>query len=133
MITRHRNHLRRWASRMLLVWLFGVFAGVANACVLGGALDHDAGPAVVQHSSSQGQQGDGGTADEKNCLQFCDQSSSAVPSQVKTLDQVVMSAIPVGFATMALPVVPALRLPRNAAPPRNSAPAIPIAFLRLTL
>lgn len=118
---------------MVLVWLFGVFAGVANACVLGGALDRDAGPAVAQQSSSLGQHGDGRTADEKNCLQFCDQSSSAVPGQAKALDQVVMSAIPFGFATMALPVAPALRLQRNAPPPRNSAPPIPIEFLRLTL
>lgn len=118
---------------MLLVWLFGVFAGVANACILGGALDHDAGPAVAPHSSSQTPGHDGGTAEEKNCLQFCDQSSGAVPSQAKALDQVVLSAIPVGLAILALPEAPALRLQRNAAPPGNGAPPIPILFLRLTL
>jgi len=30
---RHRHQLRRWAARALIVWLFGVVAGVANACM----------------------------------------------------------------------------------------------------
>lgn len=28
---RHRHQLRRWAGRVLLVWLFGIATGVAHA------------------------------------------------------------------------------------------------------
>lgn len=31
---RHRRHLHRWAYRVLVVWLFGIAAGVANACLV---------------------------------------------------------------------------------------------------
>ena len=33
---RQRQQLRRWAARVLLVWLFSVGAGAANACITTG-------------------------------------------------------------------------------------------------
>jgi hypothetical protein len=133
MITSHRNQLRRWATGMLLVWVFGVFAGVANACALGSVLEHASDPAAVEHHSSSSQHGAEDKADMENCQQFCDLSSSAVPSQPAAPDQVALAAIPVAFAIIGAPAATPLLLQPVRSPLRNSGPPIPIAFLRLTL
>lgn len=133
MIPSHRNQLRRWAARMLLVWLFGVVVGVANACVLAPELEHASHPAVAEHNSSDSRHGPGDKAPGANCQAFCDLSSSAVPSQSVAVDQVALAAIAVGFATVAVPVAQPLRLQRVTPAHRNSAPPIPIAFLHLAL
>lgn len=120
---------------MLLVWLFGVVAGVANACVLGSAPEHAPGAAAaqVEHSLSLSQHGGQDQGGEANCQEFCDLASTALPSQPAQLDQVAAAAISLGFTAVALPLAPPLRLQPVRPPPRNDAPPIPIAFLRLTL
>lgn len=135
MITSHRNQRRRWAARMLLVWLFGVFAGLAHACVPGSALDHLAPAAVIEHAASHGQQHDGSETDDPNCQEFCALASLAVPSQSTGLDKLELPAIAPGFPPPALAPAPPLRLQCVDRPPGSGAPPIPIliAFLRLAL
>jgi hypothetical protein len=73
---RDRRHIRRWAARVLLVWLFGLAVGVANACALGESVHHrpDASDRAshpeAQHDVDQGA-GDG----HANCQDFCEKAS----------------------------------------------------------
>lgn len=132
MIT-HRRQLRRWAAGMLLTWLFAVFVGIAHACAAGSPSHHAVGPAVIEHVSLHSQHGDEDQDAKAVCEEFCDLSSATVPSQATALDKVATPVISIGFAGMALPVAPPLRLQRTRPPTRTSAPPIPIEFLRLTL
>ena len=77
-----RRRLRRWAAQVLLVWLFGLAMGVANACALGEQAHHRSevvttaapeSPQKHQHGSEQGD-----TA-KVNCLDFCEKSSIGAP------------------------------------------------------
>jgi hypothetical protein len=82
-----RRRLRRWAAQVLLVWLFGLAVGVANACALGVAAHHRASAATTtandvglkhQHGHEQADPA------KVNCLDFCEKSSSAAP-QLKSV------------------------------------------------
>lgn len=130
-----RHTLRQWASRVLLAWLFGVAAGVANACLL---VDDADGHAVV-HAHAQAQvhvQGhdDEGLSAKANCLDFCEKSAVAIPG-VKVIDKVSAALPPLLAGVSALPS-PATRekAAEPAWPPDGpNGPPIPIAFLRLAL
>lgn len=92
-----RRRLRRWAAQVLLVWLFGLAMGVANACALGESAHHRA-DAKEATSTSEHHHGDEqGDAAKVNCLDFCEKSSIGTP-QLKVVDD--------GFAALgfALPV-----------------------------
>lgn len=154
----HRRQLRRWAARVLLVWLFGVAAGVANACLAPAFDDHGAqatvgmqamdgdhdealmlasldahGAMVADHSGSADH---GGMPGKANCQDFCQKSTVSIPPVKSALDQHDAHALaPMAFASVV--PVPAFQpelpwLPRRdgglAAPP-----PITIAFLRLAL
>jgi len=99
-----RRRLRRWAAQVLLVWLFGLAMGVANACALGEPAHHrsevataPASDAVQKHEHGNEQ----GDLAKVNCLDFCEKSSIGSP----TLKVVGDDLVPLGFA---LPVSHAL-------------------------
>lgn len=83
-----RRRLRRWAAQVLLVWLFGVAMGVANACALGEPAHHrsDAATTAATDAGQKHHHGEEqGDAAEVNCLDFCEKSSVAA-SQLKVVD-----------------------------------------------
>jgi hypothetical protein len=73
-----RRRLRRWAAQVMLVWLFGLAMGVANACALGEQAHHrsDAATPVAADAVQKHQHGDEqGDLAKVNCLDFCEKSS----------------------------------------------------------
>jgi hypothetical protein len=128
-----RRHLRRWATRVLLVWLFGIATGIAHACALhlsGVRADQ---PIVVSHA--HGSATDNGS-EQANCLDFCEKSSATAPTPSAKVDAGADSQAPAILPGPTAWVVdrplrtPARRdgsaAPRGGPPPR-------IAFQRLAL
>ena len=124
---------------MLLVWLFGLAMGVANACALGEPVHHrsDAATTAASQTAQKHHHGDEqGDAAKVNCLEFCEQSSIGAP-QLKVAGDALAAlglALPVsdfllmsGLAepTVVRLVVDSPHLP-GGPPPR-------IAFKRLAL
>ena len=154
---RYRLQLRRWAAAVLLLWLFGVGAGVANACLArplaqavgqiaihasdeGSTHQEAAAPELGHHpgsgqpSADEGALGQPGNAAKANCLDFCDKASVSIPPLKSTLDDVQGHALSLSTIAVVLPA-PAF-VPVQVLVPRRDgdwAPPIPIAFLRLTL
>ena len=144
---RNRSHLRRWAARVLAVWLFGVVAGVANAYCAGSLFQpdqavqaeaamsecefHAASPAG-QHAGNPDAQGPHAGS---NCQTFCDAFSVSISPLKSPLDNPAPHAMaPAAFFAVAPPVAGAS--PVHLLSPRRDggqAPAITIAFLRLAL
>lgn len=156
---RHRLQLRRWAARVLLLWLFGVGVGVANACAFAIGFDRNehasgvvashAGPSAsaasgdaVHHGSHAETHDDGdldhqGAPGQSNCKEFCDKASVSIPPQQSVLDDAHGHALPA--LTAMVMVRPALS-PSPVAlllPDRDGGAAAPlpieIVFLRLAL
>jgi hypothetical protein len=139
----HRQRLRRWAARVLLLWLFGVGAGVANACLVAGSGGSDGSAAAhhthvgaAHHHAAAGEGAhDQDTAPAvSNCQDFCDKASVSLPSLKPAPGDVQGQA----WLVSAVPVVLAAPVLASAQPwlPRRDglrAPPIPIAFLRLAL
>lgn len=155
---RNSRQLRRWAARVLLVWLFGVGLGVANACWAGihfqpGAVHpasaaaqqvaggEEATPECALHGASQADaQQDGGPGPghdgqaRSNCKTYCDGFSVSITPLKTSLDNMPAHAMPVATTSLAAPVAGAspvhLLMSR-----RDPGPATPItiAFLRLAL
>lgn len=69
-----RRRLRRWAAQALLVWLFGLAMGVANACAPGEQARYrsDESADTVQQHQHGTERVDFAKA---NCLDFCKKSS----------------------------------------------------------
>lgn len=154
---RHRQQLRRWAARVLLLWLFGIAAGIANACItneqgtpIAAAASHLADAAdnhldVVAHvhaeagsaSLSPHRAGDSihvAQLSKANCQDFCDKATVSIPPLKSAQDNVESHAM-VSMTSMTVVPVPAfapvlLRVPRRDG---VLAPPILIAFLRLAL
>lgn len=155
---RHRQQLRQWAARVLLLWLFGVFAGVANAClapavmtlpdghVAAGASSlevthHEVGlVGVGHHGESAWAQDAGGTLNQQdsaaksNCLDFCDKASISLPPLKSALDAGQGHAPVLPTASIVVPM-PAFEPVLLQVPRRDGVGplSIPIAFLRLAL
>lgn len=153
----HRHQLRRWAARVLLVWLFGVAAGVANACLAPAwdghhaqasvnvpAVDsgHDEAEMPLGHEAHDGATSErsgaadhGGLPAKANCQDFCQKSTVSIPPVKSALDQFDAHALaPLAIATV-LPV-PAFQPEQFWLPRRDGGlapPPITIAFLRLAL
>lgn len=154
---RHRRQLRQWAAGVLLLWLFGVGVGVANACLTTGQTAPVAGMAghlvaVVQahhdlashdHASAEsavlpshtpdGQRHQGNLA-KSNCKDFCDKATVSIPPLKSALDDVQSHAVITTAAVTILPM-PAFAPMQLWVSRRDGvlAPPIPIAFLRLAL
>jgi hypothetical protein len=127
----HRRQLRRWAARMLLVWLFGLMAGVANACIL--SAPNETGPVVPGLADD----GHGEAAHAKaNCLDFCKKAASGAPALQSALDNIGFTTLPAPAASTPYLVTcpgPAAPLRGRVLPDRPDEPSIRIAFLRLAL
>ncbi|HQC98712.1 MAG TPA: hypothetical protein PK306_23705 [Aquabacterium sp.] len=149
---RYRQQLRHWAALALFLWLFGIGASIANACVTAGPVAPvaaAASPVVAVADAHHAQAGTDGTgwpsqsADEPchlgslsqaNCQDFCDKAAVSIPPLKSALDDGQLHAV---IAPTAMTVVPMpafapvqLRVPRRDG---VLAPPIPIAFLRLAL
>jgi hypothetical protein len=153
---RHRQQLRRWAAGTLLVWLFGIATGVAQACLAPSPIERGgqqsdpatavgaehakaAAPASGIHQAShpvqhEGVVGHDGSLDKSNCQDFCEKSAIAIPPLKSALDKVQGHALPpVAVATLC--PLPAAEPAQLSVPRRDGglAPPIRLAFLRLTL
>jgi hypothetical protein len=150
---RHRQPLRRWAARLLVLRLFGVGIGIANACLVVpgmvmSAPSHAwrAADAMVSQAHADEHGMSGQAADDQsalaepdsqaqpNCVDCCDKASASTPLLKSALDGLQgHAAVPPAMATV-LPM-PAFAPLHQWMPHRDDmpAPAIPIAFLRLAL
>ena len=149
-----RRQLHRWAAGLLLVWLFGVAAGVANACLtttmaeLGGQRSRptqaageahgETAAAELHHDSHQaphhGALGHEASPAQFNCQDHCDKSTVSIPPLKSALDETLGHALPPVAIVMACPAQD--RAPAKRPMPRRAgalAPPITIAFLRLAL
>lgn len=154
-----RRQLHHWAARVLFLWLFGVFVGVANACVTPlatpeareeavvasameaaaahadhghGAMAHHADAGAANHDSGDGS--GHGASPKSNCSDFCDKASSSIRSLKYTGDDFQAQALQLP-AVAAVLTLPAYESVQPWVPRRDGvrAPPIPIAFLRLAL
>jgi len=131
-----RRRLRRWAAQVLLVWLFGLATGVANACALGEAA-YDVATTAANLDSQVHHHGDEhDDAAKVNCLDFCEKSSVGAP-QLKAVGDgfgLLGFALPVsGILSVsgpAEPVVGRLEVDSSHLP---GGPPPRIAFQRLAL
>ena len=152
----YRRQVRRWAARVLLLWLFGIGAGLAHACLAANGAqpagrgvaypvaahitDADAAeaPSDAHHASQEVLHPGSPCHDEApgktNCQDFCDKSSMSIPPLKLALDHADASALPPPAAAM-LCAVPVAEPASWWVPRRDGglAPPIPIAFLRLAL
>ncbi len=144
---RHRQQLRQWAARVLLLWLFGIAAGVANACItteratpVAAAAGHVAEVADTHHDVTAH---DHAHADDSthiaslskaNCQDFCDKATVSIPPVKSALDDGQSHAV-IAMTAMTVVPMPAFAPVQLRVPRRDGvlAPPIPIAFLRLAL
>jgi hypothetical protein len=154
---RHRQQLRRWAARVLFLWLFGLGASMANACLTAGPAEpvvatvshlvtaaeahHD----VASHGHVQGADAalpshstevavHQGSFAKANCQDFCEKATVSISPLKSALDDVqAHAAIATTAATVLL--MPAFAPVRLWVPRRDGVqgPPILIAFLRLAL
>lgn len=133
-----RQQLRLWAARMLFVWVFGLGAGFANACLstlpTEHARTHSAHAsefAAAHHDEAEEPQG---SPANPNCQDFCDRASVSIPTLKAALDDVQAHALTRQVTATALPV-PIFEPVQLRVPRRDGvrAPPIHIAFLRLAL
>ena len=124
---------------MLFLWLFGVFAGIANACLVpspsadaGRGLEGVRGHADEHHHGPS--EGSGGALVKSNCRDFCDKASISIAAPKSVLDGVLGQALMPPTMAPGLPIVaPPMARPKLPRTDGAWAPPIPIAFLRLTL
>jgi len=151
----NRRQLRRWAAQVLLLWLFGVSTGVANACWAGSLArleghlppvvatqavqGDDEAPAecelhAMSHAQGKAGSGDPAGSGARICHTYCDMSALSFSPLKSSLDHSPGPALPASTYAFTLPppeVSPVhLRAPRRYG---ALAPPITIAFLRLTL
>jgi hypothetical protein len=140
-------HARRSAGFMvLLVWLFALASGVANACLLEAREAHahasPAGfPAAVQaHAVSPGHAGavadhdDDSLADKAPCQKVCDEGSHSLPKQDLTVTQTDPGPAPLVAVlwSAAATVVSAYARMDDVQPVRPERP-VRVRYLRLAL
>ena len=153
MFRRHQQ-LRRWALRVLWVWLFGLGLGVANACLaaeqFAGGSNSFLGEAEALTASSeaateecehhavaapeQTQHDPDDSSLKSNCESFCERAGVTIPPQKSALDNYQSHVLPPPMAVLTVPasvdVSADVRAPRrDGARPLP----IPIAFFRLAL
>ena len=146
-----RRRLRRTACMTLAAWLFGLAAGVVNACVLAPAGPVSRGLGVLPaaeaasrletaghaeahgHDEGVAHHGHSGNGAKQGCLKFCDDESSALS---KNKASTVVADLPIA-AVLALSI-PIVRLAHaETRPPIErhlpQGPPLVIRLLRLTL
>ncbi len=148
------RQLRRWAARVLLLWLFGVASGIANACWIEG-LVHSAGQqsSALSHGDLHGEVAkecemhaalhsgqDAADASHQaraaklTCQTSCEMSSVSLSPAKPPMDHPPALALPSITYAAAAPTPGAssvhLLMPRRDG---GVAPPVVIAFLRLAL
>jgi hypothetical protein len=131
--------LRRVTVVTLLVWLFGLASGVANACLLeaheGHSGPHEVSALSVGADGAVASHDDHGLdASKAPCLKFCGDSSNSPVKQQSTADSTHAGQVP--FIVGACPVVTAATtplVPGAVMRPPPPGPAIRVRFSRLIL
>lgn len=135
---RHTTQIRRWAVRVLLLWLFGVFSSIAHACLVtesapaAGVVHRHASPLAEATADCHGA-GDVGDAAQLSCQAFCDKASMSIPPVKTGPDDGASDVAPALPPTSV--VLPAATAPVQSWVPRRDGARprpIAIAFLRLT-
>ena len=124
----------------MLLWLFGIGAGVANGCLAAGGAAPCEGhrQAAGQDQGSPSEHSDGvdhpNAPAKTNCQDFCDKSSMSIPPLKAALDHAEGPALAPREIAMACAYM-ASTCDRSWEPRRDGAraPPITIAFLRLAL
>lgn len=142
-----RRPLRRWATGLVLLWLFGIGASFANAClaatragtvaatpaaVTAAVGDTSACPHHLQAPVAA--TGDAPATGKTNCQDFCEKSTISIPPLQLSIDHADAGATAPPPAPMLFELPAAARVSPEV-PRRDGgrAPPIPIAFLRLAL
>jgi hypothetical protein len=131
-----RRNLRRWSVQLLVVWLFGVVMGVANACSLGESAFHRLDVAAAADSPAHHHGDERGDIAKVNCLDFCERSSIGVPQLKVVADP--FAALGFAVPVLATPAVSGLAEPIVGrlvvdSPHLLGGPPPRIAFQRLAL
>jgi len=145
-LTASPHHKRSIALTMLLVWVFALVSGVANACLTeprgepapagthASQTDHPA-PAAVQTRSADDAQLHNQDPDKAPCQKSCDASSQTLPKQLPKLDAPDLQAVvaPAHRQPSDLRMTPAalIRAALAAVPPPSPPPRV--QFSRLAL
>jgi hypothetical protein len=140
-----RRHKRSIALTMLLVWVFALLSGVANACLTEPRVelahagtrvsqaDHPARATVLPHAADQAQPGE--HPDKAPCQKSCDASSQTLLKQLPKVDTPDLQAIAPATHRQVndLHIAPAAlaRAAFAAVPPPSPPPRV--RFSRLTL
>lgn len=137
-----RARLRRYAAWVLVLWVFGLAAGFANACIVAAEVRH-ASHAMAQsahgHAHAHEQAAESGDqpapadAGQRPCERLCAELTTASRHEKQS---VLLSGFfvvaPVAIHEVWLPPQPPKLLARAAPSPRNPIP-LPITYVRLTL
>ena len=117
-----RRPLRRWATGLVLLWLFGIGASFANACL------------AATRAGTVAATGDAPATGKTNCQDFCEKSTISIPPLQLSIDHADAGATAPPPAPMLFELPAAARVSPEV-PRRDGgrAPPIPIAFLRLAL
>jgi hypothetical protein len=120
---------------MLLVWLFGLAIGVANACALGPPAHQEKGAAVAGLAATHHDQGDTDPG-QVSCLDFCEKSSIGSLTLKLSDDSTVGHGIPVlapGYSAVTAQREPSPGHLPSLTPHWRSGPPLRIAYQRLAL
>ncbi|MDO9286448.1 MAG: hypothetical protein Q7U26_16250 [Aquabacterium sp.] len=140
---------------MLFLWLFGLGASIANACITAGPVEpvvatvshlvaaveahqsvapHDHGAIEALPAQSAAAAVHQGSFAKANCQDFCEKATVSIPPLKSALDDAQSHVAVTTTAMTALPI-PAFAPVRLWVPRRDGvqAPPIHIAFLRLAL
>ena len=131
---RHRSQLRRWAAQVLLLWLFGIGAGLANACFAAGVAQPQGHCDAMRAAQGVPHAGHESAPAKTNCQDFCEKSTISIPPLKLALDHADAGAV--SFPMVAVLFTAAVAEPAERWVPRPDgglAPPITIAFLRLAL
>lgn len=144
-LTSSRRRKRSIAFTMLLVWVFALLSGVANACLTeprgesthvsphASQADHPAQAAVNSRAADQAQHDE--PADKAPCLKSCDASSQTLLKQLPKVDSPDLQAVATSIYTQAsgLQLAPAARVRAALAAVPPPSPPARVQFSRLAL
>jgi hypothetical protein len=125
----NRKQIRQLAARVLVVWVLGVLATFANACV---NVEHAAAAPEV-HAVQVHHPGHTPAAAGQACRGFCELSSLSLPTPKPVLDKASMSPHVIPAIDVLAVRPPSIASCPSSDRPHANPPPIPIAFLRLAL
>lgn len=128
------RHTRCTAIVMLFVWLMTLGIGVANACLVRGAQDHNESIVHIQADQHDDTDKQSQPTDKAVCLSFCAAEQTAFV-KIKQLDaQSDVQAIPaLGMSGLTVVFIDLNDRPAPVAAPTRYALPVSIRFSRLTI